>query len=328
MIDQSPITTPDLHPKSEVNYGYNLSMHPYQHLRGVYAAAVTPIRSDGAPDLEQLPCLLNFLAQRGCHGVLLLGTTGEGPSFSPAERLAILRAAQQARQDYPQLRLLAGTGTPSLQETIDLTRAAFEIGCDGVVVLPPYYYRKASQNGLQAWFDQLIHQAVPSGGALLAYHIPPQTGMDLSLDLLARLKDAHPQRFAGLKDSSGDPETARQLGVRFGEDLLVLTGNERLFSLALQAQASGCITAVANLLSPLLRQVWDAFLVGTLDEAAQARLSAGRATLDRYPPMPPLLKALLAEQHAFPRWAVRPPLLPLAENLIPQVQTEFEDAVA
>ncbi|MCK4901590.1 MAG: dihydrodipicolinate synthase family protein, partial [Anaerolineales bacterium] len=106
-----------------------------QHfLSGVYAAAVTPLREDATLDISALPTLLEFLANRGCHGVLLLGTTGEGPSFAPNERIALLRAALEVRQTIPDFRLLAGTGTPSLEETIALTRASFDLGYDGVVV--------------------------------------------------------------------------------------------------------------------------------------------------------------------------------------------------
>jgi 4-hydroxy-tetrahydrodipicolinate synthase len=93
-----------------------------------------------------VPRLLDFLARRGCHGALLLGTTGEGPSFAPEERIAIFRAALEVQQTQPAFRLLAGTGTPSLEETIILTRAAFDLGMDGVVVLPPYYFRKITDN--------------------------------------------------------------------------------------------------------------------------------------------------------------------------------------
>jgi 4-hydroxy-tetrahydrodipicolinate synthase len=106
-------------------------------LSGVYAAAVTPLKPDFSPDADAIPHLLGFLAGRGCHGALMLGTTGEGPSFSPAERDGIWRAAMRVRQEHPDFRLLAGTGTPSLTETIDLTRLAFELGFDGVVTLPP-----------------------------------------------------------------------------------------------------------------------------------------------------------------------------------------------
>jgi 4-hydroxy-tetrahydrodipicolinate synthase len=295
-------------------------LHP---LSGVYAAVVTPLQPDYSPDLEGIPILLDFLARRGCHGALLLGTTGEGPSFSPQERSRILQAAVSIRHTYPHFRLLAGTGAPSLEETIDLTRAAFDLELDGVVVLPPYYYRKITDDGLFAWFSNLLPRAVPEDGLLLGYHIPSITGIPLSIDLLARLKDAFPTRFAGIKDSSGDPEHARQLGARFGSDLLVLTGNDRLFSLALDSHASGCITAMANLLSPELRLVWDSHQAGQPDLPAQARLAEARSILDRYPPMPAVIKALLARCHNLPHWPVRPPLLPLPARLIDTAQAEF-----
>ena len=192
-------------------------MHP---LAGVYSAAVTPLKADFSPDLEAIPSLLDFLAGRGCHGILLLGTTGEGPSFSPEERLGILRAALQVRGMLPATqdgtyKILAGTGTPSLTETIALTRSAFDLGYDGVVVLPPYYYRKATDEGLFRYFSELIHKAVPSDGFLLGYHIPGTAGIGFSTDLLARLKDAFPHQFAGIKDSSHDADFARQAGRTF-----------------------------------------------------------------------------------------------------------------
>lgn len=290
---------------------YNPHMPGFSQYSGVYAAAVTPLKSDYAPALDELSSLLEFLAQRGCHGVLLLGTTGEGPSFSAQERIEILRFAQHARQAIPGLRLLAGTGTPSLEETCILTRAAFDEGMDGVVILPPYYYRKASDEGLFTWFSQVLRRAVPNGGFVLGYHIPPVTSIGFSLDLLARLRETFPDKFAGIKDSSGDAEFAQQLGTRFGQDLLVLTGNDRLLSLALHNQAAGCITAMANLASPLLRLIWDKHFEASETREVQERVTRARQILDQYPPMPPIIKALLAKRHGFPTWKVRPPLLPL-----------------
>jgi 4-hydroxy-tetrahydrodipicolinate synthase len=277
-------------------------------LAGVYAAAVTPLQPDLSLDLDGLARLIQFLAHRGCHGVLLMGTTGEGPSFSIAERTLAYQMAAQARQDLPGLRLLAGTGTPSLVDTISLSKTAFDLGYEGVVVLPPYYYRKATDDGLFAWFSQVLERGVPSNGALLGYHIPSVSGVGFSLDLLSRLKDRFPDRFAGIKDSSGDPAWAQALGKRFGADLVVLNGNDRLFSLALQSGAAGCITALANLLSPLHRRVWDSFQAGKPDEITQDKLSQAREELDRYPPMPPLIKLLLSHMHDFPLWKVKPPL--------------------
>ncbi len=297
--------------------------HP---LAGIYAASLTPLKSDFSLDLEPLAPYLAFLAARGCHGALLLGTTGEGPSFSPAEREALFRAAAAVRQQHPDFRLLAGTGTPSLQETIDLTRAAFAAGFEGVVVLPPYYFRNASEEGLFAWFDTLIKKAVPEGRYLLGYHIPGVSSMPLSLDLLARLKDAHPVKFAGIKDSSHDISHARALGARFGADLLVLNGTDSYLSLAMDAHAQGCITAPANLISPDLRRIWDTRQRGDKDDTVQERVLAAREALEHYAPFPPVLKMLASRLHNFPRWPVRPPLMPLPTKIEEQALKEFIQA--
>lgn len=297
----------------------------FQHLSGVYAAVVTPLNADFSIDLQAIPGLLDFLSGRGCHGALLFGTTGEGPSFSPTERLAALERAIAWRQALPNFRLLLGTGTPSLEETIELNKAAFKAGVEGVVTLPPYYFRKVADDGLFAWFSQVIQHSVPPGKALFIYHFPSLSGVPISIELLARLKEAFPDRLAGIKDSSGDPEHARQLGEHFGRDLVTLNGNDRLFSLALHNQASGCITAPANLISPDLRKAWEAHQRrdDRAQEVAQARLDTARALLERHPPFPPLIKALFVRHYGFPRWTVRPPLLPLPIDQEVQLAADY-----
>lgn len=297
------------------------SGHP---LSGVYAAAVTPLR-DSTLDLEAVPQLLAFLASRGCHGAVLFGTTGEGPSFSPAEREALMRCASEARNSMPGFRLIAGTGTPSLSETIDLTKLAFELGFDGVLVVPPYYFRKATDNGLFLWFSELIQKAVPSDGFLLGYHFPNVAGIGFSLELLARLKDTFPTQFAGIKDSSHDADLARRLGESFDSDLAVFTGTDSYLQLAMQNKAAGCITAPANILSRDLRDVWDAINKGTDSTKAQKRVKEQRDILDKYPPFPPTLKALLHRVHGLPRWSVRAPLESLPQELEEQVVQRFQN---
>jgi 4-hydroxy-tetrahydrodipicolinate synthase len=299
------------------------SQHP---LAGVYAAAVTPLREqpDSTPDLESLPLLMKFLASRGCHGIVLFGTTGEGPSFSPTEREMLMRAAREARESIPGLRLIAGTGTPSLSETIDLTKLAFDLGYDGVLVVPPYYFRKATDDGLFAWFSEVITKAVPSNGFMLGYHFPNVAGIGFSMELLVRLKDSFPTQFAGLKDSSHDADLARNLGEKFGSDLAVFTGTDSYLQFAMQNKAAGCITALANIISPDLREVWDSTNDGKDSGEAQARVKRQRDILDKYPPFPPTLKALLHRLHGFPRWSVRPPLESISRELEEQAVQEFE----
>jgi 4-hydroxy-tetrahydrodipicolinate synthase len=298
-----------------------MNRHP---LAGVYAAALTPITNASTLDLEAVAPYLAFLAARGCHGALLFGTTGEGPSFSATERFAVWQAALKIRGLYPDFRMLAGTGTPSLTETIDLTRAAFDLGYDGVVVLPPYYFRKATDDGLFRWFSDVIQKAVPADGYLFGYHFPGVAGIGFSLELLARLKDAFPVQFAGIKDSSHDPDFARALGQKFGDDLAVFSGTDSDFTFALENHAAGCITAPANVISPDLRAVYDLFLAGKDTSAVQTRVTEQRHILEKYPPFPPTLKALVHRLHGFPRWPVRPPLVDLDSLLEEQVLREMQ----
>jgi len=284
-------------------------------LAGVYAAALTPLKADFTPDIEILPEFLGFLADRDCHGALLMGTTGEGPSFSLRERTEIWQSACQVHHVHPDFHLLAGTGTPSLQETTALTRTAFNLGFDGAVILPPYYFRSATQEGLFRWFSEVIRKAVPSSKNILCYHIPQLTGVTLSIDLLMRLRDAFPDRCVGIKDSSGDPKFAKTLGEKLSSDFVVLTGNDKLFSTALESGASGCITASANLISPCLRKIWDSYEQGSQEIETQSWVRELRTKIDNFRSPPALYKFLLSHYFNFPRWPVRPPLLPLPQEL-------------
>jgi len=284
--------------------------HP---LSGVYAAAVTPLRPSGAPDFRGLFDLLAFLAQRGCHGALLLGTTGEGPSFSSDERIAICSAAAEWRNQFPEFRLMAGTGTPSLNDSVDLTQVAFNLGFEAVVVLPPYFYRDAGEDGLFAWYAQLIERAVPESRHLLGYHIPAVSGVGLSLSLLQRLSAAYPTRLAGLKDSSGNLESTKAYAAGL-PGKAVLVGNDKLLGFGLNVGASGAITALANLRSPELRAIYDAHIRGEETANLQNTLNPLRVAMDAQSPAPAYVKALLHAQHSFPLWPVRPPL----QNFTPE----------
>ena len=266
---------------------------------------------------------MRFFAKRGCHGALLLGTTGEGTSMSDEERIVFWNEALKVRKDFPDFRLLAATGTPSLSQSAALTQRAFADGLDGVVVLPPYYFRNASDDGLFEWYSNLIDRAVPLNKYLLGYHIPHVSGLGLSTNLLSKLNQKFPKRFAGLKDSSGDLAHAKEM-----VDLLpgkaVLVGNDHLLAPALSFGASGAITALANLRSPLLRKIWDAHNDGLPTEILQTELSRSRDVLDENPGTQGFLKGLLKALHDFPQWPVRAPLLSFAPERISEVAKLFE----
>lgn len=228
--------------------------------------------------------------------------------------MAVLKAAAEVRQEHPKFRLLAGTGTPSLTETIQLTRTAFELGFDGVVVLPPYYFHQATIDGLFLWFKQVIQGGVPEKGAILGYHFPQLSGVPLPVDLLKRLKDEFPHQFMGIKDSSGDLSHLQDLHQDLGADFSILVGNDRIFSRALRSGAHGCITALANLRSEDLRSVWDGHLEGIEKPENQRTLTTAREVLERFPPAPAFVKAMLHTVNDIPRWGLRPPLMPLSSE--------------
>jgi len=299
-------------------------MQPKEQLAGVYAAAVTPLTADLVPDEDALLNLLDFLAKRGNHGALLLGSTGEGPSMSPKERESVYRAAAKIRETYPNFRLMAGTGTPSLDETLQLNKIAFDLGYDAVLVLPPFYYRNATEDGLFTWFSTVVKQSVPSKGFLLGYHIPQVSGVALSANLLKRIRDAFPEQFGGVKDSSGDLANTQNLAALLPEHA-ILVGADKLMLSGLKSQASGCITALANLASPILRQLYNGYAQGLSVEDRQNTISAARSLLDQYRPFPGSVKGLLAEMHGFPRWPVKPPLQPFPRA---EMQTAAEQLTA
>lgn len=305
---------------------YNLRMINSSGLNGVFTAVLTPLHENGSLAEAELPRLLKFLAERGSSGALLLGTTGEGPSFSPEERVRIVRAGVQIRQEYPYFNILVGSGTPSLEETISINKAVFDLGADGVVVLPPYFFRKASEDGIFEWFSQTLKRSVPPGKAFLVYHIPSLSGINLSLDLFDRLLTSFPEHCIGMKDSSADPNFTRQLGERFGSELKVFNGTDSLFDLALENAAVGCITAMANLRSPDLNRIWEARRQGKVDCAAHERVVRDRRLMERFPPNPPLYKALIHRLHGFPLWRVKPPLVDLTpvqvDTILAQVRSE------
>jgi 4-hydroxy-tetrahydrodipicolinate synthase len=297
-----------------------MSNHP---LAGVYVAAVTPLQADFTPALDDIPPLLDFFARRGCHGALLLGTTGEGPSFSTAEREAVYQAGVKVRETHPDFRLFAGTGTPSYDETIHLNKIAFDLGFNGVVVLPPFYFRDASEEGLFAWFRKVIDASVPGDGLLLGYHFPRVSGVPLPLSLLTQLRDSFPNQFAGLKDSSGDLYHALTL-TKALDDRLILVGNDKLLSQTLVAGGSGCITAMANLVSPALREIWEAHQSADKAEEAQEKVNQARDIVNEYGHLPASVKGLLTQLHNFPQWPVKPPLVSCSKKDMEKAAEEME----
>lgn len=272
-------------------------------LKGIICALVTPLR-DGKPDLHNLQRLVTTMRAEGVDGILLLGTTGEGPSFSVAERGAIIEAAKEVSGP---LTIHAGTGFASLTDTIDATRRAFEIGVDSVVVIPPYYYKKVTAKGLATFYQQVLDEAVPDDGLLMLYHIPAVSGVPITTELIDRLLDIDEQRLLGVKDSSNDLPHGQELCRRY-PNLRIFLGTDHVLLGGLQAGAAGCISAGANVIAPLSVQVYRTFAAGQDATAQQALLSQARGLLDGYQPASGMLKSLLAYRYGNDGWDTRPPL--------------------
>ncbi len=279
-------------------------------IEGIFAASITPYDSNGSPDAEQLARHLVYLAGLGCHGALLCGTTGEGPSLDVAERSAIFHAAGRANRHG--LILLAGTGASSLSDAINLTRAAYDAGLAGTVILPPFFFRDAPEGGVIGFFTTLIRHAVPADGKVLLYNNPRVSGVSLSVELVRRLRDAFPEQVIGIKDSTGDLAVA-QAFCRDLEGFSVLVGSDRLLSDALATGCSGAITGMANRLGDRLRAVYDAHDAGSPTTALQRSLEKAITPFNDLPRIA-ALKYVLKRQGVIESETVRLPLLPLGED--------------
>ncbi|WP_322496141.1 dihydrodipicolinate synthase family protein [Chloroflexus sp.] len=292
-------------------------------IRGIISAMLTPFTSDVGPvDYEWLPGYLQFLADGGLHGVLALGTTGEGPSMSVAERIRTLEIILQHRGE---LSVIAGAGCAALTDTIALSRAAVELGVDAILVMPPFYIKQPRETGILAYFRALC-DALPAEARVMLYHIPQVTGVPITTTIIDGLLDSHPGQFFGLKDSSGDWEHSKMLIDRYPQ-LRIFTGSDRLIARALAGGAAGAITALSSAFPRLARAVFDAHYHGGDVSAAQARLSAVRDLIDPIN-TPPALKAALAWTSNLPETALRLPLIPLSKEEAAALRAAYERIMA
>lgn len=276
--------------------------------RGVLCPTVTPVDRELRVDTVRLAAQVRWLLARGCHGVLLFGTTGEAVSFATGERQRALEAV--LADGVPPERLLVGVGGCALGESVALARHATDAGCADLLVLPPFYYKPAADDGLLAWFEALAERLADRPVRLYLYHIPPLAGVGFSSELVGRLADRIPA-VQGLKDSGGD--TAHTLAlVRDHPQLAIFSGSETPLSEVLAAGGAGCISATANVNAAAIRALFDAG-----SDAAEARQAAVRDFRERLArwPLIPALKSLLATGRDDPAWArPHPPLLPLHER--------------
>ncbi len=278
---------------------------------GVNCAAATPIAPDGTPDLALFAAHCRALLAEGAHGLAILGTTGEANNFSVAARMSLVEAALAAGIRGDQL--LPGTSACNVQETVALTRHAVQAGAKGCVLLPPFYYKGASDEGLFRFYAEVIEGVADSRLRVILYHIPQVTQVPITLPLIDRLLTAFPGIVVGIKDSSGDKDNMKAMVQGFPA-LGVLAGADPLLLPLLQMGGAGCITATSNLRSSDLRIIWDAWQdparAGEVT-AAQDRINAWRNLTNAYVQLP-TVKAMLARSRKDMGWLrLRPPLVEL-----------------
>lgn len=289
------------------------------NLGGVISAMLTPFVSDVGPvDYEWIPGYMRFLEQGGLHGVLALGTTGEGPSMSISERE---RALDMIIEHRGGLFVLAGTGCASLTDTIALSRFAADRGADAVLVMPPFYIKQPSDAGIIGYYRALC-DALPADTRVMLYNIPQVTGVPVTPAIIDALLESHPGQIYGLKDSSGNWDNSKMLIDRYPQ-LRVYTGSDKLISQALAGGAAGGITALSSAFPRVARAVYDAHHAGGDVPAAQARLTALRNLVDPVN-TPPALKAALAWTSDLPATSLRLPLVPMPEEEVAKLRAGYD----
>jgi 4-hydroxy-tetrahydrodipicolinate synthase len=279
-----------------------------QGLHGVIAAIATPVTSAGKPDCARLISRASHLLSTGCDGLNLLGTTGEATSFSLIERLSVMEAVAGA--GLPLDRFMVGTGAAASSDAAELTRAAARFGFAGALLLPPFYYKNVSEDGVSRYVDRVLSAVGSQGIPLYLYNFPALSGVQYSVATVSLLLSRFGTRIAGLKDSSGDLAYAAQI-VQLSTNLRVFPSNEAVLLRARAGEFAGCISATANLNAPHCAA---AYHEG--NEAALARASAARAVFTGLP-LVPSIKAVLARITTEEDWAdPMPPLTrPAREDL-------------
>ena len=301
-------------------------------LQGVFSPVLTPFNPDFTPAPERYVRHCRWLIDQGV-GLAVFGTNSEAASLSLKEKSKLLDTLLAA--GLPAERMMPGTGTCALPETIELTRHAVRSGCAGVLMLPPFYYKGVSEEGLYRAFASVIDAVADERLRVYLYHIPPVSQVPITAGLVARLLKAYPGTIAGMKDSSGDwKNTAAMLAEFQPQGFDVFAGSESFLLATLRGGGAGCITATGNVNpGPIvaLHQHWrenDA-------DARQAGLDATRGVFQQFP-MIPAMKAAIAWKSGNDAWcSVRPPLVELdreqrgaLESALQRVGFEMPNAAA
>jgi 4-hydroxy-tetrahydrodipicolinate synthase len=276
-------------------------------LRGVFAAALTPLRPDLSIDQPALIAHCRWLLERGCHGVALFGTTGEGTSLSVAERKASLEAVIAA--GIPAGVLVPGTGCSALPETVELTAHAVKLGCAGVLTLPPFYWKNVGDDGLFRYYAELVERVGDARLRVYLYHIPQLSAVGFSLKLIERLLAAYPAAIAGIKDSSANWPNTKAILENF-PGFGTFTGWDPHLCDLMRLGGAGTISGMPNINPAGLRQLYESWSKPE-GEALHEMATTLIKIVDATPPTAGLRSAL-AHFTGHDSWLTRrPPLMPI-----------------
>jgi 4-hydroxy-tetrahydrodipicolinate synthase len=281
-----------------------------KRLAGVLAPVVTPFKRDLSPDRGRYARHCKWLLAHGCSGLAVFGTNSEANSLSAEERMGLLEAL--VREGVPADRLMPGTGCSALTDSVRLTAHAVKLGCAGVLMLPPFYYKGVSDEGLFRNFAEVIERVADPRLQLYLYHIPPVSQVPITLALIERLLKKFPGTVAGVKDSSGDWSNTKAMLDAFAKSGFdVFAGSEVFLLDNMRHGGKGCITATGNINPGPIDGVFRNWRAADAD-ALQKDITATRNVMQKYPMMA-ALKAVIAHYSRDPEWAtLRPPLVELA----------------
>lgn len=280
-----------------------------QALRGIFAPTLTPVRADLSPDVARWIEFSHRLLENGCHGLCPFGTTSEANSFGLDERMEMLEQLIDA--GIPAAQLMPGTGACAIPDTVRLTAHAVRLGCRGVLMLPPFYYKAITDDGLFRAFAEVIERVGDARLRVYLYHIPPVSQVGFSLALIERLIQAYPGVVAGIKDSSADWNNLHALLTTF-PGFGIFTGSERFLLQTLRLGGAGSINAVANVIAPLQRRLYEQ-MQSPEAEGIQEEVNRFRQVYKDLPAIP-ALKQIMAHLRGDAAWRhVRPPFVELSD---------------
>ena len=284
-------------------------MSNVSRLEGVLSPVVTPFKQDYSPDAARFVRHCKWLLANGCAGLAVFGTNSEANSLSVDEKIALLDELVAA--GVPARTLMPGTGASSLTDAVKMTAHAAKLGCGGVLMLPPFFYKGVSDEGLFRYYSQVIEQVANPALQVYLYHIPPVSQVGISLKLVERLLKAYPKNVAGLKDSSGDWSNTKALLDEFATSGFdVFAGSEVFLLDNMRNGGKGCITATGNVNPGAINNVYQNWKSAEAD-ALQAGITKTRELVQKYS-MIPALKAIIGDFGGDAAWrTVRPPLVEL-----------------